>query len=205
MLKNPRIIEFLNPWLNPSLKPPPRLLYRALSQRLVEDHNSEWQLHRRVHIPLEWNGSSRALSSHVRRNRYRRAGSIPQPATVAREEPVPYTSDPQLVRVFGPSARLRFSSTRFGRLRATRQDVAQDHDSLDACTFRRIEWVLDSCDHYPFFVGDSLDDESHVRSLRPTSIGKITIVQSFFSMQVYCYLNAKMKLCIHIFIFYYLN
>lgn len=42
---------------------------------------------------------------------------------------------------FRSFSRLRSTSTRFGRLRATRQDVAQDHDSLDAHSDER---VLDS-------------------------------------------------------------
>lgn len=83
--------------MDKSSKSPSYLLFiqpsrEGLSKIITRDDNfiEEYTFH-------EWNGSSRALSSHVRRNRYRRAGSIPRPA----REPVP--SLVQLVRVFGPS------------------------------------------------------------------------------------------------------
>lgn len=80
MLKSLRI-WISNPWINPRsllhiyLIEPSR---EDLSKMITRNDNfiEEYTFH-------EWNGSSRAFPSHVRRNRYRRAGSIPRPATTA--------------------------------------------------------------------------------------------------------------------------
>lgn len=68
---------------------------------------------------------------------------------------------------------LSMLSSRFGRLHG-RQDVAQDHDSLNVRSDSRVEsaFALESDVRSPFFGGSA----SPVRPLsRPTSIAKVTV------------------------------
>lgn len=154
-------------------KPPSYLLFiqpsrEGLSKIITRDDNfiEEYTFH-------EWNGSSRTLSSHVRRNRYRRAGSIPRPATTAGNRFRVWSSS--FVFSVLLSATIHIDS--FWSI--TRDQAGRCARSwLPRCAFRRASPRFPS-DRYPFFGGYPT---IHVRSKafsRPTSIGKITIRSRF--------------------------
>lgn len=177
MLKNLRI-WFSNPWISPRSLPHIYFIEssREVSSKMITRNDNfieEYTFH-------EWNGSSRAFSSHVGRNRYRRAASIPRPATTA-GKPVP--SLVQLVRVFSVllSATIRVHS--FWSI--THDQAGRCARSwLPRCAFRRASSRFERS----LSLFRWIPRRSKAIS-RPTSIGKNYNTPSFLSIRAH--LSAK--------------
>lgn len=128
------------------------------------------------------------LSSHVRRNRC--AGSIPRPAIAAENRFQVWSRARPCFRSSLFLSRLRSSSTRFGRLRATgrtlRKIMTPSMRIPTSESSIRAIVIPFSEDTRRFTYVRKRSRDLH-RDRRDYN------TQSFFSIQVYCYLNAKRR------------